>query len=686
MGNEEYKERIDLCFCRINDIPGEDIVKEPFNDFFKREAEFLLEMRRLSSELKAEQQELPKIEVLKERNKNLYKELFKENYASCYGNPDYAACRLGKEYGVLFSALYAELRGAIVYVYEKREQDFAMILELFLECYSTFSDDETPKPEVLKNILYSYNYDYCADFTERRTEEIVDPSLDFARKIIMESDLSDIRYLYRFGEYISENETGIAGFLNKLSNEQIEKMASTYTEGYRIGFETAGKDLSKKKTVNIRYSLGFERMVKAAIIQFEKMGLESVIYRTPTHLMDKRGMKIGYFGGDPNPQFDFDHKNDEGIWLDERFVTRKLAALHEAFENRKQLSGDHAGPACIEVFGEEPFVPHVKENAASLTPLQQELKVRYQAEAGQITNRYIKGEERSFTIIAYPVPEIGEDFEEIFKETVRINTLDYKLYQNIQQLMINALDKGSSVIVKGRNGNDTDIVIKLHDLKELDKETNFENCVADVNIPVGEVFTSPVLKGTNGLLHVKKVYLNGLLYKNLKIEIKDGMTQSYSCGNYEDEEAGRKYIKENILFHHGSLPIGEFAIGTNTTAYTMARKFNIEDKLPILISEKTGPHFAFGDTCYSHEEDMMTYNPDGKAIIARENECSALRKTDISKAYFNCHTDITIPYDELGSIKVCMPDGGQISIIEDGRFVLEGCEELNIPLGQLPIT
>ena len=92
---------------------------------------------------------------------------------------------------------------------------------------------------------------------------------------------------------------------------------------------------------------------------------------------------------------------------------------------------------------------------------------------------------------------------------------------------------------------------------------------------MGEVFTSPVLKGTNGLLHVKKVYLNGLLYKNLKIEIKDGMTQSYSCGNYEDEEAGRKYIKENILFHHGSLPIGEFAIGTNTTAYTMARKFNI---------------------------------------------------------------------------------------------------------------
>ena len=80
----------------------------------------------------------------------------------------------------------------------------------------------------------------------------------------------------------------------------------------------------------------------------------------------------------------------------------------------------------------------------------------------------------------------------------------------------------------------------------------------------------------------------------------------------------------------------------------MARKYQIADKLPILIAEKTGPHFAVGDTCYTYDEDNMTYNPDGKAIIARDNEISIRRKEDISKAYFNCHTDITIPYDELG--------------------------------------
>lgn len=83
---------------------------------------------------------------------------------------------------------------------------------------------------------------------------MVDPSLDFAAKIIMESDLSDIRYLYSFGEYISSDEIETAKFLNTMPQEEIDKMASTYTEGYRIGFITTGKDISKKKTVNIRYS------------------------------------------------------------------------------------------------------------------------------------------------------------------------------------------------------------------------------------------------------------------------------------------------------------------------------------------------------------------------------------------------------------------------------------------------
>ncbi|MDE5599197.1 MAG: leucyl aminopeptidase, partial [Lachnospiraceae bacterium] len=113
------------------------------------------------------------------------------------------------------------------------------------------------------------------------------------------------------------------------------------------------------------------------------------------------------------------------------------------------------------------------------------------------------------------------------------------------------------------------------------------------------------------------------------------------------------------------------------TAYVVARKYGIEDKMPILIAEKTGPHFAVGDTCYSHAEEVKVYNPDGKEIIARDNEVSLLRTTDAGKAYYNCHTDITIPYDELGELSVVTKENEVIPIIIEGKFVLAGCETLN---------
>ncbi|NLK26882.1 MAG: leucyl aminopeptidase, partial [Clostridiales bacterium] len=147
--------------------------------------------------------------------------------------------------------------------------------------------------------------------------------------------------------------------------------------------------------------------------------------------------------------------------------------------------------------------------------------------------------------------------------------------------------------------------------------------------------------------------------------------------NFAQESKNKSFIKETLLFNHEYLPLGEFAIGTNTTAYMMGKKFDIAPRLPILIAEKTGPHFAIGDTCYKHSEEVKTYNPDGKEIVARDNEISLIRNSDPSKAYFNCHTDITLPYDEIKEIAVYRADGSSIPIIQNGRFVLEGTEELN---------
>ncbi len=100
------------------------------------------------------------------------------------------------------------------------------------------------------------------------------------------------------------------------------------------------------------------------------------------------------------------------------------------------------------------------------------------------------------------------------------------------------------------------------------------------------------------------------------------MISEYTCKNFETEKENKAFIKENLLYNRDTLPMGEFAIGTNTTAYVMAKKYDILYQLPILIVEKMGPHFAVGDTCYSHCEETEVHNPDGKEIVAKYNECS----------------------------------------------------------------
>lgn len=685
--NELAGERFELVCERIRQAAECPETQEQYADYFQKTAEFILltaEVLKLQRKGALEHRTMAECEEL---NRRLYADILPRQeaeaggYEASYANPVYAVKKLGEDFGGLLCFLYTECRALIAYAFEGRLADMTILLELFVEIYTCFCDSSGTDGEEIRRILYWHFHDYSEIIVAQSVRESVDPRLDFFTDIVRHADLDDLTYLYRYGEYISDNERRTAQYLAGLPQEQIQAMADTFTEGYRIGFEVTNKDLSKKKTVSIHYAIGFERVVRAAMENFAKLGLSTVIFRDAVSSMGNRGHgKRGCYSAAANRQFDYDHRNDNAYYLDKAFVERRLEVLRDAYETYKDLAAVYGGPAVQEVFGEEPFAPVNKKEAAHYNEKQQKLLVYYANQSGQITNQYIKGEERSFTIIAYPLPAIGADYEQIFAETVKLNTLDYMLYRNMQQHIIDVLDQAERVHITGRGGNRTDLMVSIWRLEQPEKQTAFENCVADVNIPVGEVFTSPVLKGTSGVLHVSGVYLNELFYKDLELTFTDGMVTDYTCANFTDEAENKRYIHENVLKQHETLPMGEFAIGTNTTAYRMARDYKIADKLPILIAEKTGPHFAVGDTCYSHAEDTKVYNPDGKEIMAKDNERTLIRKEDAAKAYFNCHTDITIPYDELDAITAVLPDGSTIDVIRDGKFVVPGTEELNRPL------
>ncbi len=678
---DEFVERFQLASERIHEIALGEIsdLEDNLKVYFQRTANLLDYCTDLYRNIENGTMWAWPLEKREEENNKYFSEILPESYGNSYANPDYAVERLGDDFGKILCFLYTELRSERVFAFEQDLMKITILHELFLEIYGMFLGEKVTT-KLLKENLYSFFYDYAEEWCGWRVRELLDVDLDFAVKIVMESNLEDPSYLYKYGEYISENEKEISKYLNTLPQDEIDAIAATFTGGFRKGFELKGVDLTSKKIVNIRYPIGYERIIRQAVKQFAEMGLQTVIYRCSHNSLNKNpNGRIGYVSTSPNEQYEYDHRFDQALYLDKRMIDRKIDCMRKVYEEFQEAAGTYAGPAFFQTFGGKPFSPVSKEKACRLSERQQNLSVEFSVLSNEMMSDFIDREEISFTIMAYPSPEIGENFEAIFHEMEKVNNLDADKYQVIQQRLIDVLDRARAVHIMGRGANMTNLTIALQQAEDLEAQTTFENCLADVNIPLGEVFTSPQLEKTTGFLNVTESYLNGLHYKNLKIWVEDGMVTDYSCDNFDTEEEGKAYIKESILYNRETLPMGEFAIGTNTTAYVMAAKYGIMNQLPILIAEKMGPHMAFGDTCYAYSEDVAVYNPDGREMIAKDNTCSIMRNENPNKAYFNCHTDITIPYEEIGRLTALMPDRTQIPIILDGRFVLDGTLELNDP-------
>lgn len=688
-GENFLKERYRLAAARIQEIPEEaersSTLAEKEKEYFSELSRWIIALDEFGQWLKHHGITDKSLEEWQLLYDDFYRPL-REGYKDGFANPKAACKYFGQDMGRLLSFVASEIYRSLPQMLMGHIEALVTLWELFLEIYTAWiyaaGEHGDVDPENIRQMIYWHISDYSDEMVLWRVREQQVPDFSPIKSVIMEEDLSDLRYLYLFGEYISDTERETASYMNELGPEEIDVIAEAFVGGYFRGFEVNRISLKDKKYVSVRGSIGFERILRSAVKKFREQGLEPIFFPAATTIINRRQVPVGYQGKSVNLQYEFDHCKDKALYYDRPFLNRYLGALKKAYEECREWIGANGGPACFETFGEPPFVPEMKDETYRLSPKQQKLESEFANLQAGLAEEYMKSSEISFTIIAFPTPDIGPDYREIFDEVVRFNTLNNEMYQKIQQKMIDALDQGEYVYVRGKYPNKTVMKVKLCTLENPEKQTIFENCCADVNIPVGEVFTSPVLTGTEGLLHVTGVYLNGIYFKDLTLRFSDGRVISYDCANTEDETSNHRLIKDYLLIGREWLPLGEFAIGTNTTAYAAARKYGITDRLPILIVEKMGPHFAIGDTCYSRAEDHVVYNPDGKEIVARENEISARRNEPGAESYFNCHTDITIPYDEIGEIIVVNKDESMTPIIKDGRFVLDGTEVLNGPLNK----
>jgi len=633
-----------------------------WQDFFCQGATLILRAIQLEKLLSPNYFFTEKYEALKQQNYELHKEKFDENYANSYANPTHAFKCFG-EFGKLNSYIFSQILMLPKYAFEYDILKVFQISDLFLKyhlCWKRNGEDYEKLVEVFRTNEYATMYELSYSAYEKRFS----PKFDFYSLWIRTIDLNDLRYLFYYGDYIDDNTIQLAKYLNTLTQDKIDSIMRQTAKAFIEGFAESGKRYSKKRTVCLRIPIGMERLARSLINEME----------------DRYQLKVcmNYMiPSDHFQQFEYDHRFKTAIYLNEQFAERYLAKVKSVLDDHGKIIRSCAGTIAFDPFGEKPFSPVSKPECLKFSEAQVAINQAMTTKVSTIYNKYYRRSENSYCIIAFPTPAIGKNFTHIFQQIIDINMLNHDHWQHIQQYLIDALDQADYVHIKGCGNNNTDFKVKLPPLLNPKKETNFCNCGATVNIPVGEVFCTPQLAGTKGVLHIPNTFLNGLQFTDLALTFVDGRITEYTCKNYEDVAENQKYIAENLLFPHASLPLGEFAIGTNTLAYQVAKKYNILPVLPILIIEKMGPHFAIGDTCYSWEEEAPVYNPDKKEIISRDNEQSSLRKVGNPNAYYYIHTDITLPFDEIGSIRAVTPDGKKIDIIKKGKFVLPGTLELN---------
>ena len=130
--------RYELAVSRIREMMDEETVEEKFRDYFRTVGAFVLLIDETNQKLRSGSFEKYSMEELAAWNAKLYEDILPDVYDRSYGNPAYATEKLGAEYGPVLSALYAEIRGAIAYVYEQKIEYLDILFELFVEIHRSF--------------------------------------------------------------------------------------------------------------------------------------------------------------------------------------------------------------------------------------------------------------------------------------------------------------------------------------------------------------------------------------------------------------------------------------------------------------------------------------------------------------------------------------------------------------------
>ncbi len=333
------KERYELAVERINEIEKEcgvtDGLPEKEAWAFRSTAAVwkrVFALNKLVNEGKGVYGKTP--EELKKFYDELYANVFPGAYEKSIENPAYAVKKLKRKTGRLLSVVASEPYGSMNDAANNNLEAVTIKLELFIEVYCIFKDayeEFDSAAEASKNATmrarkayYSFKTDYLDFYTDAYIDGRYSDTVNRPRAII-DADLTDLRYLYMYGDYVNESELKIAAHLNTFSDEEMDRMAETLVEGFMRGFRALNGKFKENGLADLTFPTGFERMAKHIFKSLEKRKCRCSVKNS--FVFDRYGDCYGIYPENLNSQFYFDHLNDRALWYDRKFVSNSAESL-----------------------------------------------------------------------------------------------------------------------------------------------------------------------------------------------------------------------------------------------------------------------------------------------------------------------------------------------------------------------
>ena len=589
-------------------------------------------------------------------------------------------CRLPEQSGSLLQPVYAEklfgkagpLISAIKYEIWALESDLYFQIASKKEKFplsllanrlnsllkSTAQNSTSAQVALQKAWLEYINSTYAAK-TRRRLMEITGSVVQNPyEKILRNASRDCLDWLVTYGQPLQESEIETARHWFRQPESILAKMGEKIVKAFLHGFVSQSRDRRGRRFVRFHYQIGQEALAQQVLRILEQRGLCAIVTK-PRCLVDLGQARL-------------DHQYDKTAFFDEDLIEKCWLVEQAAYQEGSPILEETCGMIGIDQFGAKPEALYPSRLVLQPTEKQRKLANNLSQKIRSLEASFIKPSEISFCRVAFPNACLGGKFKPVFESFLEINMEESEPYERIQQVLIDALDTCVSAHLLGGNGNETDLRISFWPMKNPAKETLFLNCGSDLNIPYGEIFTTPKLSGTTGLYHISESFLRGHVFHGLRLRFQDGYLLEASCVEGDD------YLRTHLFDISIPITMGEFAVGTNTKVFSLAKHYELVDRLPILITEKMGPHIAIGDPCFAGSEDAPIHNLfDGKEMVCRQNERTSKRAEDGEAVYYGHHIDITLPYDKVAKLSGLRQDGSEVSLIEDGKLVLQGTQNLN---------